>query len=426
MDISNNCKNVQKITQARILEEYFVEKFENDSKGIDVNVLGRCSTCFCEKKLKLCNFLERFYLTSMKIGFLCVKLRSILNKKAKNFILILEKLENIYKFTFLLYLINSLSKQTELIRKSEKLEKILKSRKIKKLTNSKSEHLAKLSLKLIKGIISSSTYRLTFSTFIKLKSYSHQAQTKKCQKIPKLLCLSTRNHIYKSLSKIFNLLYLYSISKKSKLLKLANLTNLFLISLGKVYEILKYFKRTPKYFLSSNLKYRNLYHNSIKFPKPLKISEILVLTNFISKKITFLKSYSFFKLFLPQSSYSFSFSIYPTKLNLSNDSLFMNTTIKNKKLKDFLPSDRNKNDQSHIKFSLVFLIDLIQLKVNEKCSFVFCMIKKIPKYKINQSRISCRDLPVCRKLNCPSLRNFFIKENTFRSISPIGRKSNKK
>lgn len=421
MEINNDSKKIQNYAQTSPIKQYFIEKPDNISKSIARNIFRRCPAYSYHKKQKFFIFIEKFYQASIKIGFLSIKLNSILTKNSQIFICNLSKLEKSFKQKYFLHLINSLNKHTELIQKSEKLEKILKARQSKKLIKTKSDHLTEFSLNILNRVLVSSTNRLIFSSFLELRFKPQQIQFKISSNLKKVLCFTSRNLLYKHIFKTFTSIVHFSNSQKLASMKLSKLANLFLVSTGKVFETLKYFQQTPKYFLSSHWKYNNLNQASMK---SLKNSSILPLTSFLSKKISCLKCFSFYKLALAQSSWISSTT--PTKLNVSTDDSSMNTTIKKTKLKDFFTPEHKNPDKLNLKFFLLRLVDVIQSKINKKSQLVFYKLKKIPQCKLSSTKVSCKDLPICRKLNTSSVRNFLIKENTYLSLSPIGRKSNKK
>ena len=415
---------MHKYAQTSPIKQYFIEKPDNISKSIARNIFKRCPAYSYHKRQKFFIFIEKFYQASIKIGFLSIKLNSILTKNSQIFITNLEKLEKSFKQKYFLCLINSLNKQFELIQKSEKLEKILKARQSKKLIKTKSDHLVEFSLNILKRVLSSSAYRLIFSSFTEIRCKSQQSRAKPPANLQKLLCFATRRLISKHLSTTLASILHFSHHKKLSSMKLSNLPKLFLVSMGKVFETLKYFQQTPKYFLSSHWRHNNLNQNSIKSLKPAKKPSVLPLTSLLSRKLSCFQCYAFYKLALSQSSWVASTP--PTKLNMSTDDSSMNTTIKKTKLKDFFTSDQPKEAKPNLKFFLLRLIDVVQSKINIKSSLVFSKLKKIPKSKLAPSRVSCKDLPICRKLVTSSVRNFSIKENTYQSLSPISRKSIKK
>jgi hypothetical protein len=416
MEDSSFLTNSSDLTDIPKNKHYSIEKPDKVSKKIALNIFRRKTTNSFNNKLKLFTFLENFYKASVKIVFLSIQIHSILVKTLEKKQKVFLKLQKSLLQRNFSILINFHNKQSELLEKSEKLEKILRSRSIKKLESAKTDHLSEFALNILKRVLSSFTYRRLFSTFTQVKTHSRSQSFSRPQNFKKFLCFSVRGIMQKYLQKLIRDIFEYSNKRKSQQKTLSKLFSVFLMSSAKVWEVLKYYEKTPKYFLSFHWKYNKL---NLSQSTSRKKSAIFSLSSLLSKKFSCLQCFALCKISQFQY-FPFSSSISPVKCNVSEST--MSTSIKQVKSKYF-PIFSNEEETSYLKFLFLRLFDVLQTRVNQTTRASFIKIKTCPKSK-GVPRRSCKDLPICRKLNSSSSKTFSIQETTYSSLSPIGRKSN--
>lgn len=378
-------------TSDQKLKPYTLEKPDNISKFLVLNLFKRAVG---KKQQRMLTFLQNYYLTSVKLAFLSIRLHSIQSVKLQKFCLTLQSIQSRAVLFYFSDLIKTINKHSEILKKSSQLEKLLKSRQQKKLKNISSDHLSEFAFNIIKRIISSVLYKNLFSAFTMMK-FKYKSNTP-VKTFKRFLCLSLRNVAKKYLSLIFSQVYLTSAEKTQKNKKIGKIFSVYLKSLSKVWEILRYFEKTPKYFLSNQWKYNCFNPNmATRGWKKLAIDSLFHILN---KKLTCLMCFSFCKLSHSHSN-PWSNTISPLKLsNTSTDDSNVSILFKRVKLQDILGIDSNKYINEKFKFVLLRLFEVINLRLVNNKKFSFSILLCLKNTKLTPKRISCKDLPICRKL----------------------------
>lgn len=395
---------------------YMLDKPDSVSKSLVLNIFRRAVN---PKQHKMFTFLEKFYSTSIKIGFLSIRLHSLHSSRLQKLKSTLIALQTRAVYFYFEFLLKSLTKHSEILKKSSQLEKILKGKQSKKLRNTSSDHLPEFAFNIIKRVIALIVYKKLFSTFTVIKTQNKLRSS--IFPFKRLLCFSIRGTVRRNMKNVFDRVYLYSAQKDEKLKQIKKIFSVFLGNLGKVWVVLKYFERTPKYFLSNQWKFS--YFNGNSGARSWKKSAIDSIFHIIGKKQACLMCYSLCKLnnfcINPWSS-----NISPMKLSTnSTDDSNMSIILKRIKLQDILNPEKPKVSSEKIKFSLLRLFETLKLRLITHKKQSFLVIRNLKKVKITAQRVSCKDLPICRKLN--SSMKSLTPVNNF-SLSPFRKYTIKK